>query len=349
MTSPSDRAHPDRITRAEPSEGATSTGRRGFLASSAALLGASALGGPVLAQSAATSPARDKPPRPRALRLAHMTDSHIQPERGAAEGMAACLAHMNTLADKPQLLVTGGDLIMDGFEQPRERTALQWDLYTKALRDGCGIPVRHTLGNHDVWGWNQKKSLTTSAETQWGKRWALDALALDKPYSASEHGPWRLVTLDSVFPHRGDGYIGKLDEEQFAWLDATLADAASKRQHVAIVSHIPILSVTVFDLDAEVRDEEWRMSGGVMHVDAQAIFKLFKTHGCVRLAISGHIHKLDRCEYQGVTYICDGAVSGTWWRGPGNRCPEGYGVFDLYDDGTFAHEYQPYGWTARES
>ena len=284
----------------------------------------------------------------RVLRFAHLTDSHIQPERGAAEGVAACLRHVMAHTDRPQLVVSGGDLIMDGFEQTRERTALQWDLFTRVYKDECAVPVEHTIGNHDVWGWNQKKSKTTSDEPQWGKRWVMDALGLAAPYRASDHGSWKLVILDSIFPHRGDGYLGKLDDEQFAWLDAQLAAAAAEAKHVAIVSHIPIISVTVFDLDSSVEDDEWRMSGGVMHADAKKLLELFRKHRCVRLAVSGHIHKLDRCEFEGVTYVCDGAVSGAWWKGPGKRCDEGYGVFDLFSDGSFEHTYHTYGWKPRE-
>ena len=42
-----------------------------------------------------------------------------------------------------------------------------------------------------------------------------------------------------------------------------------------------------------------------------------------------------------------GAVSGAWWKGPKDRCAEGYGLFDLFDDGTFKHQYVPYGWQAQ--
>ena len=94
------------------------------------------------------------------------------------------------------------------------------------------------------------------------------------------------------------------------------------------------LAMSVF-LDGHVRD-------------AKKLLELFRKHRCVRLAVSGHIHKLDRCEFEGVTYVCDGAVSGAWWKGPGKRCDEGYGVFDLFSDGSFEHTYHTYGWKPRE-
>jgi len=45
----------------------------------------------------------------------------------------------------------------------------------------------------------------------------------------------------------------------------------------------------------------------------------------------------DRIEYNGVTYLCNGAVSGNWWRGAYQECEPGYALLDLYDDGTFEH------------
>lgn len=322
--------------------------RRDALGSLAAI-GAGALAAGCAAQPAGARGDALSTARTRTIRLAHLSDSHIQPERGAFDGVAACLDHAMALRDRPELVITGGDLIMDGFESTRERTALQWDLFTRVYKDRCGVPVEHTLGNHDIWGWNQRKSRTTGEEAQWGKRWALDVLGAAMPYRVVERGAWRIVILDSVAPRDGFGYLARLDDEQMGWLDGVLADAGRDRKHVAVVSHIPILSACVFDTDAKVRDNDWVMSGGLMHIDAKRLFGMFRKHGCVKLAISGHIHKLDRCEYDGVTYICDGAVCGAWWNGPGDRVAEGYGVFDLFDDGTFEHAYMPYGWTARES
>lgn len=113
----------------------------------AALAAALAPGG---ARRALARPA----PRPGPLRIAHLTDTHIQPERKATEGVAACLRHAMALDRRPDLVITGGDLVMDAFEQTRERTRTQWDLFTGTMRDGCGAELRHCLGNHDIWGWN---------------------------------------------------------------------------------------------------------------------------------------------------------------------------------------------------
>jgi hypothetical protein len=48
----------------------------------------------------------------------------------------------------------------------------------------------------------------------------------------------------------------------------------------------------------------------------------------------------------GMHFICDGAVSGNWWGGSFQDVPEGYGLFDLFSNGTFEHQYVTYGWKA---
>lgn len=41
-------------------------------------------------------------------------------------------------------------------------------------------------------------------------------------------------------------------------------------------------------------------------------------------------------------------MCGGWWGGNHFECTYGYGMIDLYDDGTFENRYVPYGWkTAR--
>ena len=64
----------------------------------------------------------------------------------------------------------------------------------------------------------------------------------------------------------------------------------------------------------------------------------------MKLCISGHIHLIDRVDYNNITYLCNGAVCGKWWRGTYQESPPGYALIDLYNDGSFAHQYIAYGW-----
>ena len=73
---------------------------------------------------------------------------------------------------------------------------------------------------------------------------------------------------------------------------------------------------------------------------------IFKRHRNVKCAVSGHIHLVDRVDYLGVTYLCDGAVSGAWWKGSRfDEADPGYALINLYDDGSVEREYVAYGWS----
>jgi len=323
--------------------------RRGLLKASAA---GAVLGLVASAQASLGKPAAAAPvvgaKRARSVRLAHLTDTHIQPEHGAIDGFAQCLRHVQNLADKPQLIVTGGDLIMDGFAADDARTALQWELFTKALKDNSGLRVEHTLGNHDIWGWNKSKSSTTGQERGWGKARALEVLGIARRYHSYDIGGWHIVHLDSVHtdPKDANGYIGKIDDEQMDWLKGDLA-AVKPGMHTLVVSHIPILTTTVL-LDTPEKDGAFRVSGGDMHTDSAVLRGLFEKSGHVRACISGHMHRIDRVDFRGIQYRCNGAVSGSWWRGPNAEAFEGYTLVDLFDNGTIECEYVGYGWKARE-
>lgn len=283
-------------------------------------------------------------PRKRVLRVAHLTDIHVQPERRAGEGMAACLKHVNELADKPDLILTGGDHVMDSFESTFDRTKVQWDLFTKTWAGGMSIPVRSCVGNHDAWGWNKGKSKTNGDEKNWGKAWAIEALRIPSRYYSFDQAGWHFVILDSVFPN-GDGYLGKLDDEQTEWLDADLAKLAPGTPTL-VLSHIPILTVTTIVYTKPDKDNNYTLDGSLQHVDYARIKSIFDKHNTVKLCLSGHMHLIDRCDYNGVSYFCNGAVCGNWWKGKHHDCDEGYAVLNLFDDGSFENEYIKYGWKA---
>lgn len=310
-------------------------------------MGAAAAGIWAWTASPANSLAAGEPiARQRSLRIAHLTDIHVQPERRAGEGLAACLHHVQRLDDKPDLILSGGDHVMDSFEADDTRTALQWNLWTNGLKADCGIPVRSCIGNHDVWGWSKEKSKTTGSEANWGKHRATDMLHLDDCYYTFSQAGWQFIVLDSVHepPAGQGGYTGKLDEAQFDWLTRTLQGVPAATP-VLILSHIPILSASAV-LWGTSEDADLRISRALMHTDCVKLKDLFAKHPNVKLCLSGHLHLLDRVDYNGVTYLCNGAVSGNWWGGRHKDCDEGYATLNLYNDGSFDHEYFKYGWKA---
>jgi Icc protein len=288
--------------------------------------------------------------RKRALRLAHLTDVHVQPELEAGRGLATCLRHVHRLADRPELIIDGGDSVKDVFEADAERAKVQADLWRRVWKEECSLPVERCIGNHDVWGWDLENSKTAGNEAGWGKQWALDLFGLAKRYRSFERAGWHFVILDSTHPRDGDkrGYVAKLDEEQFDWFAKDLA-AVDPKTPVIVISHIPILCACAFLDGKNEKTGDWTVPGAWMHIDARRIKDLFLKHPNVKLCLSGHVHLWDRVEYNGVTYVCNGAVCGGWWKGSYQETPEGYGVVDLYEDGTFGAEYVKFGWVAVEA
>jgi len=314
----------------------TTINRRGFLGA-ALSTGAAALI-PGTRAHAADAPAAS------GFRFVHMTDIHVQTGRAADKGMAKALAAAESLGTKPDFIMTGGDLVMDVMDQDAATSKGLFDLFKKTLGDGTGLPVHHCIGNHDVFGWGHKKG-TTPEHPEYGKRMVSDALELAKPYHAFDHKGWRFYALDSIQPSPG-GYVGYIDEEQFDWLRRDLESKPAATPAV-VVTHIPILTVTVIrETGKGFKDDAYQIPIGGMCRGANTLTALFAKHN-VRLALSGHIHQLDRIDYRGVTFICDGAVSGGWWKGPNEGVQEGFGVLDLAPDGTFTHQYFDYGWEAQ--
>lgn len=306
------------------------------------VIGAAAILGSVPFSARAQAPVHRK----RSIRIAHLTDIHVQPERKADEGLIACLRHVQSHADKPELILTGGDSVMDSFEADDARTRLQWDLWHRYFKSECSLPIKSAIGNHDIWGWNKKRSKTTGDEANHGKKRAIEMLRLDQRYYSFDRAGWRFLVLDSTQPHGEHGYRAFLDEEQFDWLASEL-QSTNERTPVAVLSHIPIISASAILWSKKDSRGDFTISGSLVHQDGIKIKDLFAKHKNVKLCLSGHLHHQDRVDYNGVTYLCNGAVSGNWWKGRHKDCDEGYAIIDLFDDGAFEHQYVTYGWNAQ--
>jgi 3',5'-cyclic AMP phosphodiesterase CpdA len=300
-------------------------------------------GAALLSGSGSIVQAADEKP---AITIAHLTDTHVQPELAAAEGLAACLRHVQSHASQPELIVTGGDLIMDAFKQTADRTRLQWDLWKRVLKSECSLPVQHCLGNHDLWGWDKSASGATGDEPNYGKKYAVDELGLPGAYHTFEAGGWQFIVLDSVQFKEPAHYSGGLGDEQFEWLKQTLAETPAGRP-VCVVSHIPIFAAVALLANYSPEKQAWSVSNGLLITEAARIMDLFSKHPNVKLCLSGHLHRIERIDFRGVSYLCNGAVSGKWWRGQHYECDCGYAIVKLYSSGAFSHEYVTYGWTAK--
>lgn len=325
--------------RDTPVAGEFAISRRGALAAMGA---AGILAGGAFASSGRATP--EGAPREhgvkRVLRFAHMTDVHVQPEKAAGQGFAAALNHMQSHADRPEMAVFGGDNVMNvDSAGGADRAAVQLDTWNRAIKNDLSLPFRTCVGNHDVLRLNPTD----------GKKWAVEAFALTERYYFFDHSAgdatWRIIMLDSTSPE-GGGYKGRLDDEQFEWLTDLLADTPSTT-HVAVVSHIPIVAACAYFDGNNEKSGDWVVPGSWMHIDARRILDLFGRHRSIRLCLSGHEHMVDEVRYKGVSYCCNGAVSGAWWDGKYNGFDTGYGLVDLYADGSFRNEYVEFPWEPR--
>ncbi len=261
--------------------------------------------------------------------IAFISDIHVKAIAAAEEGMKKALVTINGMDKLPDFIINGGDSVMDALAVSKEKTQLQWDLFNKIISAENKLPIRHCLGNHDIWGWQLKEDV--KADPLYGKNWWLQQTGYAKTYYSFTHHNWHFIVLDSVQENNG-GYIALLDNEQFGWLENELE--ANKDKLTCIVSHIPIISFcsAMFAKDM-LPNGDWKLSRALLHTDARKIKDLFKKYPNIKCCLSGHIHLQDEVQYLGIKYFCNGAVSGNWWGGPFQDFAPAYALFDFYNDG----------------
>lgn len=289
-------------------------------------LGAAALIHPTPARAAS-------PDRKRALRVAHITDCHLDGRPGSLEGVTRAFQHIHALPDPVDLIINTGDTVFCINEVDRNEADRQWKLWTDVLKAECRLPIMHAIGNHDCWSFTPP----SPDNPMRGKGMVIDILNLPGRYYRRSISGWHLIALDSIM----GGYVGRLDDEQFEWLKSELA-AIPDNQPVCIVNHIPIVSASGYFLGDRFKNGHWDVPGSWMHEDAARLNNLFIQHPNVRVCLSGHMHQVDRIDFNGVSYLCGGAVSGNWWDGKYYQCDYGYETIDLYDDGSFERRYINY-------
>lgn len=288
--------------------------RRSFLKSSATLGSAAVL--PVTAVAAGNK----KP----VLTIAHITDVHIRDQDNAPERAARYFAAM-LKTNRLDFILNGGDSIFDASYDnvTREMVTSQWALWDKFI-SATNLEVYSCIGNHDAW-WKAP----SKQDEMYGIPYVVKRLKMPARYYSFDRNGWHFIILD------GNNAGIKLDEEQMQWLINDLNKLPANTP-VLVMSHYPILSSTC----------AW--SGG-QHGDYKELKALFYKHkDKVKISLSGHQHLLDAVEYNGVSYFCNGSLSGFWW-GDGDKesagkyyyqeTPPGYALLKLYADGSVENEY----------
>ncbi len=302
--------------------------RRKFFKQSA-LAGLSSL---MIPSSFEGSPLLSEKKKTRALRIAHITDVHILDQLNAATCFTRVVNELNSMKDRPDMIINTGDTVRDENNQTRETVTGYWKVWNKIMAQNR-IPVFSALGNHDVWyGPDAILDEEYKKDKRYGKNWAVEMLSMPGRYYSFETKGWQFIALDSI--NGASGY--QLDEEQFEWLGDKLKKIPVS-QPICVFNHVPILAMgpTMYETKRKPITEV-KFPSADMHNDHQRIKDLFFQHRNVKLCLSGHVHYIDSVEYLGVKYLCNGAVSGNWWRDPIvlDEFPPVYTIIDLYTDGT---------------
>jgi 3',5'-cyclic AMP phosphodiesterase CpdA len=261
--------------------------------------------------------------------IAHITDVHIKPDKTAELGFAKALQKINNTTNIA-FIINGGDAIMDALEASKEKTAIQWELFHQIVKENNSLPMYHCIGNHDIWGWFLKEAPIN--DSAYGKNYALKELGLSKSYYSFTYKKWKFIILDSVQNNPKGGYIGLLDTAQLEWLQQELEN--SKAYYVCIVSHIPILSICagLFFKKPEANGDHL-LKRNLMHSDFFVLKDILKKYSNIKCCISGHIHLVDEVRYLGISYYCNGAISGNWWNGAFQEFAPAYAVMQFFDNG----------------
>ena len=297
--------------------------RKTFLQSTAAVIGSG-----LLPSLSFASDSKKKP-----IRFAHLTDIHVKPGAIPEAGMAKAFQHLQQLDSKVDFIINGGDAIMDALDADKQKTQIQWDLFKNILQKENNLPIYHTIGNHDVWGWFIKENKPEN-DRLYGKVWVVETLAMKNRFYSFINRNWHFIVLDSTQLNPAGGYIGKIDDSQLEWLQQELQKVPPST-FICIVSHIPILSIcSGLFFDKTEANGDLKIQRNLMHTDFLTLKKLFAKHPNIKVCISGHIHLQDEVNYLGIKYYCNGAISGNWWKGAFQEFAPAYAVMELFDDGS---------------
>ncbi len=306
--------------------------RRAFLSLSAAALAASAFPAAYAQTGAQTRAQTTTPGR---LKLVFFTDTHTQPELSAAQGTALALAKIKSL--QPDLCIQGGDHAFDLAAAPRDRSLMLLDLYQKTEHALDGIPVQHTLGNHDVFGRDPSSGISTS-DPLFGKKAFEDRFGT-KTYRSFNQAGYHFIILDSIQITPERDFEAAIDPAQLTWLAADLKSTPAGTP-IIVTTHVPLVSAA--PQYAGVPSGIHVPGHALLMENTSDVLPIFEGHNIIAV-LQGHTHINETVFWRDIPYITSGAVCGNWWRGSRWGTPEGFTVLELADGKAHWH-YETYGW-----
>jgi Icc protein len=269
---------------------------------------------------------------PGSFDLIFFTDTHIEPELDASHGCAMCFSKIRAL--KPDFAINGGDHVFDAMGVAGRRANELFDLYDKTEQT-LGMPLHHTIGNHDLFGVLTQSGARPS-DPEYGKKLYEDRIGR-KTYYSFDYKGYHFVVLDSIQPTADRHWDARVDEGQLAWLGRDL-ESVGPLKPVIVVIHVPLVSG--FGTYSTRRNPESKYST-VAVGNSPEILSKFERYN-VLAVLQGHLHVNEVVDYKGVRYATCGAVCGNWWHGPHLGFPEGFTVVSLRE-GKIEWRYETYG------
>ncbi len=193
--------------------------------------------------------------------IAQISDLHIKPEGTLAYGrvdtakaLERCVAALNALRPRPDLVVISGDLVDTPLKE-------EYDLL-KRLLASLQLPLVGVPGNHD------SRDLMRAAFPDWS--YAFPSGPLNQVLTVKGLD---LLLLDSSVPGQPHG---ELDAATLQWLDETLA--SGDRPALVALHHPPFVAGI------------WHMDRQNL-LNAAALAPIVARHPRVQLVAAGHVHR----------------------------------------------------------
>jgi 3',5'-cyclic AMP phosphodiesterase CpdA len=272
------------------------------------------------------------------FKVAFLTDIHVQKELNAERGFLSAINKVNEM--NPDLVITGGDLIMDALNQSYERSDSLFNLYD-SLCDSFNMPVYNTIGNHDVFGLYKTSGIDTTHH-EYGKKMYINRLGDGKSYSSFDHKGWHFILLDAIEFTPERKYIGGISQSQIDWIKKDLT-RLDKKTPIVLSTHIPFISVSKQILEGSTA----ALTEVIVVKNSKEILALFEGYN-LKLVLQGHLHIVEEIIFKETHFITGGAVSGNWWKGSHYGFEEGFVIIEFYED-DFNWKYIDYGWEVKET
>ncbi|MFH0953742.1 MAG: metallophosphoesterase [Verrucomicrobiota bacterium] len=270
-----------------------------------------------------------------ALRLAFFADVHARTEWDTPKALARAAAAIN--AQKPDLVIGGGDCITEGFESSAATVEPRWQVYLD-MHKAIEAPIYPAIGNHDLVAVRPKDGTPPSADPRAIFR---EKLGVDRTYRSFDAAGYHFILLDSIqITNDKFEYHGLIGPEQMEWLKEDLAGFPASVPTV-VVSHMPFLTAFYEAVEGATA------AAPVNRVltNSKDVLRLFEGRNLL-LGLQGHLHVSEMLRWRDATFVTGGAISGQWWRGAWQGTEEGFAMITLRGD-RVEWEYVDYGWDAR--